>query len=133
MNLKKKKKALNCHSCFFTLDGRRAEEPPLWLRSRGKQKEGEGSPSAAITHAFLHVHASGRGALCGLPDFIIWKGKPGLINGPLGGKHLSPYSQYNLHGYGAWINTATDPHAHKTNAKHVAPTCFNRNNLAKLK
>lgn len=56
-------------------------------------------PSAAILHSFLHVHVSGSVVLCGLPDFIIWKGKLALINGPLGGKHLSPYSQFKTHTF----------------------------------
>lgn len=60
----------------------------------GKRREEEGGQGAAITHSFLCVHVSGRAGLCGLPDFIIWKGKPLLMNGPLGGKHLSPYSQF---------------------------------------
>lgn len=91
----------------------------LWwsalLKSWSKMERRRRYPSTSIIHSFLHVRVSGSVVLCGLPDFIIWKSKLGLTNGPLGGKHLSPYTQFkhahlqSLGKHGKWSSKRTEP------------------------
>lgn len=111
------------HSCFFTASRRcGAEGSPLLSLSRGRQKEGEGSMSGAITHTSLFVRVSGRGVL-----FWLGGSLTSLSSRAAGVDKLSTWwetfiTSLTISHAQLWGHRHTLPHAHIHKNTHVKKT-----------
>lgn len=125
-----------CHSCFFSSKWCGAEKSLLlWVNGRGWEKEG--IVVRAVRLLMLSCLSMLVGEECSVCSEAPWlhylEGQPGLINGPLGEKHLSHHLQCNTHGHGVMETHGYTIRAHNINNKHVASHSIKWKNPTKNK